>query len=173
MSSADQRTTAESGRDSAHGQLFESKLLSGISELIDRMTSHHFQVAHAKQLENDLDFTANKILYVLGSLGPSRPSSLAAQLATGRPNVSKAVKRMTADGLLVALNDPNDTRATLIALTDEGIQRSHDVFSIGDIMVKELTEDWTAAEVEQFSGLLARLNAAAAAYEARLNSLPE
>jgi DNA-binding MarR family transcriptional regulator len=154
--------------DPTPGSLFESQLLTSLSELINRWTSHQFQSAHATRLVGDLDFASNKTLYVLGTRGPSRPSELAEQLGTGRSNVSKVIKRLIGDGLLVQRDDPADARAALIALTAEGVRRSREVFHIGDLMMKELTSGWSAAEVEIYTVLTERLNAAAGRYESRL-----
>lgn len=152
-----------------HGSLFDSELLGRLSELISRWSSYHFQAAHATRLDNALDFTSNGVLRVLGENGPCRPSVLAAQLATGRPNVSKVVRRLERLGLVSFAPDPRDSRASLVSLTAEGVERSRDVFRIGDEMISELTADWDAAELAIFSALVARLNVAAAAYEARLS----
>ena len=100
-----------------HGSLFDSELLSNLSELITRFNSHHFQKAHASRLSNEFDFTSNRVLYLLGSEGATRPSILASQLATGRSNVSKVLKRLEAEGLIASSVDPADSRASVIALT--------------------------------------------------------
>lgn len=153
-----------------HGSLFDSELLSNLSELITRLNSFSFQKAHASRLSNELDFTSNRVLYLLGSEGATRPSTLARQLATGRSNVSKVLKRLEAEGSIAASPDPEDSRAIVVSLTAAGMDRSHEVFTIGDDMMRELTAEWTPRETEAFSGLLGRLNLAAAAYEARLRS---
>jgi DNA-binding MarR family transcriptional regulator len=150
-----------------HGSLFDSELLSNLSELITRFNSYQFQAAHASRLSNNFDFTSNRVLYLLGTEGASRPSALAAQLATGRSNISKVLKRLEAEGMIASSVDPADSRATLVSLTEEGVRRSHDVFTIGDQMMRELTADWSVDETAQLNGFLARLNTAAAAYENR------
>lgn len=153
-----------------HGSLFDSELLSNLSELITRFNSYQFQAAHASRLSNGLDFTANRVLYLLGTEGASRPSELAAQLATGRSNISKVLRRLESDGLIACNADSDDSRATLISLTAKGVAHSHEVFTIGDDMIRELTADWDPAEITQFSALLGRLNVASAGYEYRLTA---
>jgi DNA-binding MarR family transcriptional regulator len=108
------------------------------------------------------------VLYLLGTGGATRPSILAAQLRTGRSNVSKLLNRLEAEGLIESLADPRDSRAQLVSLTRAGVERSHEVFSIGDDMMRELTAEWSPEEVGGFTELLARLNTAAARYEERL-----
>jgi DNA-binding MarR family transcriptional regulator len=153
-----------------HGALFDSELLSNFSEVITRLNSHHFQKAHASRLSNEFDFASNRVLYLLGTEGATRPSLLASQLATGRSNVSKMLKRLEADGLIESNPDPSDSRATVVSLTALGMERSHEVFTIGDDMMRELTADWSQQEADTFSALLGRLNVAAAAYETRLRA---
>src|ERR1700712_3677463 len=107
---------------------FEPHLLASLSEIVNRLDSHSFQTTHASRLENDLGFSANKVLYVLGSFGPCRPSFLAVQLATGRANVSKVVRLLEEQGLIARAPDPVDSRASLLALTPSGQQRAAGVF---------------------------------------------
>jgi DNA-binding MarR family transcriptional regulator len=150
------------------GTVFESELLSSLSELVNRLNSHAFQTTHASRLENDLGFSGNKVLYVLGTAGPSRPSTLAAQLATGRANVSKVVGQLEQQGLIERAPDPDDSRASLVALTAAGEQRARDVFRIGDRMLQEIMADWSSIEVTAFSGLMVRFSEGVAAYERRV-----
>lgn len=147
---------------------FGSELLASLSGLINRWISHRFQTIHATRLHNDLGFGMNKVLYVLGSTGACRPSTVAEQLGTGRANVSKLIARLEAQHLVTRMPDPGDSRASLIALTPLGRERSRDVFEIGDRMLQEMTAAWTDAEFETFTRLMTRLNVAAAEYEQRV-----
>jgi DNA-binding MarR family transcriptional regulator len=145
--------------------VFESALLSNLSALVNRLDSFSFQSTHASRLENGLGFSANKVLYVLGSSGPTRPSALAAQLATGRANVSKVVRLLEQEGLVARAPDPRDSRAFLLALTPTGEQRASEIFRIGEQMLQEVTASWSEVEVAAFTGLMARFNDGVAAYE--------
>lgn len=147
---------------------FDSPLLGSLWSLVNRLNSHRFQFLHATRLDNGRDFTANKVLFILGSLGSVRPSVLADEVATGRANVSKVVKRLEEEGLVVRRPDPGDSRASLIALTSLGALASREEFRIGDEMLQELTAEWKSGEVEAFTLLLGRLSGAVADYEARL-----
>jgi DNA-binding MarR family transcriptional regulator len=153
---------------SGGGTVLESELLSSLSELVNRLNSHGFQTTHASRLQNDLGFSGNKVLYVLGTAGPSRPSSLAEQLATGRANVSKVLGQLEQQGLIERAPDPHDSRASLVALTAAGEQRATDVFRIGDQMLQEVMADWSSIEVTAFTGLMARFSEGVAAYERRI-----
>jgi DNA-binding MarR family transcriptional regulator len=153
-----------------NSSLSTSELLEQLSVLVNRWSSHDFRLAHASRLHNERDFTANKLLYLLGAGGPMRPSELATVLGTGRANVSKTIARLESDGLISREPDPSDARASLVALTDEGRVVSADVFRIGGLMLAEITHDWTDAERRELTALLRRLNAGGEAYEAHLRS---
>ncbi|WP_186808244.1 MarR family winged helix-turn-helix transcriptional regulator [Agrococcus baldri] len=145
-------------------------LAEQLSTLVNRWSSHRFQLAHASRLHNERDFTANKVLYLLGSNGPMRPSELATEVGTGRANVSKVVARLESDGLVARSLDETDARATLVSLTARGEVVSSDVFTIGEEMIAELTAGWTRAERATLTSLLERLNAATERYERRLTT---
>ncbi|CAN5167880.1 hypothetical protein BH09ACT6_BH09ACT6_11040 [soil metagenome] len=149
---------------------FSSALVGQLSLLVNRWSSHHFQLAHASRLHNERDFTANKLLYLLGSNGPMRPSELAVELGSGRANVSKVVSRLLADGLVCRSVDPRDSRAQLVQLTERGGVVSADVFRIGEDMVRELTAEWSDADRRRLTELLRRLNQNTDAYERRLSA---
>lgn len=151
---------------------FGSPLAVQLSILVNRWSSHHFQLAHASRLRNERDFTANKVLYLLGSNGAMRPSHLATEVGTGRANVSKVVARLEADGFVARAPDEIDARATLVSLTELGNIVSSDVFAIGEAMIAELTTGWADAERDALTTLLARLNLAAEGYERELSLRP-
>lgn len=160
-------------QDSSGGSLFTSALSSQLSSLVNRWSSHHFQLAHASQLHNERDFMANKVLYLLGSTGPMRPSDLATELGTGRANMTKVVTRLESDGLVSREVHPDDSRARIVALTVRGRKVSADVFRIGEDMLNELTVEWDADDRERLTELLSRLNAASDVYEQRLSKPSE
>lgn len=150
---------------------FGSPLLEQLSLLVNRWSSHHFQLAHASRLHDERDFTANKVLYLLGSSGAMRPSELAVEVGSGRANISKVLARLEAEELISRRPDPADSRANLVVLTEKGLTVSTDVFRIGEEMISELTSDWTDDERQDFAEKLRSLNTAAAAYEARLRTV--
>ncbi|MEL6860571.1 MAG: MarR family transcriptional regulator [Pseudomonadota bacterium] len=54
--------------------------------------------------------------------GPTRPSVLAAVLDVPKTTISTASKALQGRGLLAPMRDPDDGRAQLLALTDEGAE---------------------------------------------------
>ncbi|CAN5150163.1 hypothetical protein BH11ACT2_BH11ACT2_14100 [soil metagenome] len=146
----------------------DSPLLSMVSALVNRFSSHRFQALHATRIDNGLDTVANSALYLLCTDGPSRPSAIADYLGTGRANASKVINRLETLGYVAKSPDPADSRASIVALTSSGFEVSRDVIRVGDDMMREITADWSPDEIDNAALFLERINLGAAAYEARL-----
>ena len=64
--------------------------------------------------------TARNVLAVLVEEGPSRLTALAAATGIAQPAMTQLVGRLERERLVVRLVDPEDARATLVAITDAG-----------------------------------------------------
>jgi DNA-binding MarR family transcriptional regulator len=70
--------------------------------------------------------------------------------------VSKIVRRLEQDGLVQRSSDPSDGRATLISLTPAGEVAARGVYELGDRMIAEVLDGWSAADVRRFTALTER-----------------
>jgi DNA-binding MarR family transcriptional regulator len=64
--------------------------------------------------------TSRTVLSALVEEGPSRLTALAAATGIAQPAMTQLVGRLEREGLVVRLIDPEDARATLVAITDAG-----------------------------------------------------
>jgi DNA-binding MarR family transcriptional regulator len=64
--------------------------------------------------------TSRNVLSALVEEGPSRLTALAAATGIAQPAMTQLVGRLEREGLVVRLIDPEDARATLVAITDAG-----------------------------------------------------
>jgi DNA-binding MarR family transcriptional regulator len=104
----------------------------------------------------ELDFPAILLLKALLP-GPLRLSSLAAALDLDASTVSRQVRHLEDRGLLERTSDPDDGRASQVALSAEGrIRLEHGARRRRDL-VGQLLEDWPDADREQLRTLLSRL----------------
>jgi DNA-binding MarR family transcriptional regulator len=104
----------------------------------------------------ELDFPAILLLKALLA-GPLRLSSLAAALDLDASTVSRQVRHLEDRGLLERTSDPDDGRASQVALSAEGrIRLEHGARRRRDL-VGQLLEDWPDADREQLRTLLSRL----------------
>lgn len=104
----------------------------------------------------ELDF--GKILLMKALLrGPVRLSSLATVVELDASTVSRQVRHLEDRGLLERTGDPDDGRASRIALTDEGRTRLEAGAQRRRDLVGRLLEEWPADDREQLRLLLTRL----------------
>jgi DNA-binding MarR family transcriptional regulator len=73
-----------------------------------------------RQLARGASLTSINALAALAEEGPSRLTVLAAATGIAQPAMTQLVGRLERDGLVVRLVDPDDARATLVAITDAG-----------------------------------------------------
>jgi DNA-binding MarR family transcriptional regulator len=73
--------------------------------------------------------------------------------------ISRQVHHLMELGLIDRAPDPDDGRATLLKVTDEGASRMKDVADHRRKMLDEQLGDWTEEELSAFVSELARYNA--------------
>ncbi|MFE8013920.1 MarR family winged helix-turn-helix transcriptional regulator [Streptomyces antibioticus] len=127
------------------------------SSILTRWSAASIQDVILDRTGVGIDPAAMTVLNVLVRAGGSaRPSHVAQQTGTGASNVSKVLARMEDKGLVVRSTDPADQRAVSIAVTPSGHRVHRAVVDTSNGMLAELLHDWPAADVAQFSRLLAR-----------------
>jgi len=73
-----------------------------------------------RHLARGTNVTHRAALAALAEDGPTRLTVLAAATGVTQPAMTQSVGRMEREGLVVRLIDPEDARATLVAITDAG-----------------------------------------------------
>ena len=74
-----------------------------------------------RHLARGTSVTCRNVLSVLAVEGPSRLTALAAATGIAQPAMTQLVARLERAGLVTRLIDPEDARATLVAITDTGL----------------------------------------------------
>jgi DNA-binding MarR family transcriptional regulator len=88
----------------------------GIAEGLERAAS-----LVVRQLARGASLTSRAVLTTLACEGPTRLTVLAAAGGVSQPAMTQLVGRMEREGLVVRLIDPDDARATLVDITDQGV----------------------------------------------------
>lgn len=104
-----------------------------------------------------VDVTAMMLLHKLGCDGPRRPSDLALEFALDLSTVSRHVRALEHDGLLVREQDPDDGRAHLVSVTAQGTAVMTAAFHRRAIAVADALAGWAADDVAALHTLLGRL----------------
>lgn len=97
------------------------------------------------------------VLVTLENTGPSRQVDLAAQLCITASALSRHVTELAAAGYITRDADPDDGRATLIHVTDQGrdlLQRIRESHATG---LQDVLAEWSENDAEQARAAVHRL----------------
>lgn len=111
-----------------------------------------------RQPGDEIDLSAIFILKILRGCGPMRLSALAAMLELDASTVSRHVRHLEDRGLLERTSDPDDGRASMVAVTRRGGRCLEKHAVARRAVIGELLEDWTDDDRERLRSLLARVN---------------
>ena len=125
-----------------------------------------FNKARARMLAaaaHDVEWSAHMVLKCVEHEGPLRASAIADVLHSDPSTVSRQVASLVKDGLLERRADPDDGRASLLALTPKAdtVLAEHDRIRL-DYFARML-DGWSDTDLRRFAGLLDRFTQA---YEA-------
>ncbi|HWC80406.1 MAG TPA: MarR family transcriptional regulator [Pseudonocardiaceae bacterium] len=91
--------------------------MDDIADALDEMTG--LVLRHLTGREG-LSMTATACLSRIQHEGPLRPTALAAAESVSQPSMSQLIQRLERQGLVTRVDDPDDKRASLVALTGSG-----------------------------------------------------
>jgi DNA-binding MarR family transcriptional regulator len=114
----------------------------------------------ARAVHPDLAPSSYLMLTYVAEHGPLRASEIADQFDIDKGAVSRQVTHLTDLGLLARVADPEDGRALLVSVSDEGRTRLTDVARHRRKWLDERLGDWTEAELTGFVETLGRYNEA-------------
>ena len=145
------------GADAGHNEALRH-LEQEVGVLIRRVR----RVIHerARAVHPDLQPVSYLMLGYLLHDGPVRASALSAAFDMDKGSVSRQVQHLLDLGLVDRTPDPDDGRATLLSVAEEGRRRLGDVAEHRRKLVAERLGDWSSDELAEFGAMLRRYNAA-------------
>ncbi|WP_107704544.1 MarR family winged helix-turn-helix transcriptional regulator [Nocardioides allogilvus] len=120
---------------------------------IKRVISERAQAIHP-----DLTSTGYLVLAYMNEHGPVRASEVVDAFNLDKGAVSRLVQTVVDLGLVSKERDPDDGRAWVVSLTDEGRQRMHDLATVRRARLGRRLEGWSDADLNAFVATLARYN---------------
>ena len=108
----------------------------------------------------DLGLAHTGVLSIIGEGSPMRASALAARLGIGPSALSRQLADLEQLGLVVRTPDPQDGRASLLALSDKGQARLAEAYERRAETLRTLLADWTESEAEAAASSVRNLAAA-------------
>jgi len=139
----------------------EAVLLTSLTQLMAQWATLTRQTAVAREAGLSIDSGDIRPVYTLGLVGPIRAGALAADLRLTRPTMSKQLARLETAGLVTKSPDPDDGRASIVALSTEGERVFAQLVQRGREMVNEALQGWDAAQRRRFADLTSRFVEAA------------
>jgi len=134
----------------------EKRALGLFIKLMRAADSVATRVSHRTGL-GGLTPTQFGVLEALLHLGPLSPCQLAAKHLMSRNNLSVVIKNLERDGLIYRVPDPNDRRAHVIHLTDNGRTRIEAAFPPHVEAVVAEMQALSPEQQEQLGALLRQL----------------
>jgi DNA-binding MarR family transcriptional regulator len=112
----------------------------------------------ARMVHPDLSPVAYSMLMALNDSGPRRASDLVDLFTIDKGAVSRQVGALLELGLIERSPDPEDRRAAILAITEEGTRRLGTVAAMRRREVSERLSGWSDDELAGFVAMMARYN---------------
>jgi DNA-binding MarR family transcriptional regulator len=112
----------------------------------------------AREVHPNLEPNAYGLLLWLRRSGSIRLTDLAVRLGIGKGTLSRQIHGLEGLGLVRRDPDPDDRRAALISLTEEGTRRFDTARAARLGQIRRTMESWPRRDVAEFARLLHRFN---------------
>jgi DNA-binding MarR family transcriptional regulator len=149
--------------------------VSGASRLADELMRFVRLGSRAKGMLNidagnlGAEFSALMLLFPLRFHGPMRVTDLAEIKRADPSTVSRQAAQLVKAGLARREADPEDGRASRLAVTEAGLSACAKLHDAREALVADVLSDWPAERVDVFTDLFAQFNTAV---ETRLRGVP-
>jgi DNA-binding MarR family transcriptional regulator len=105
---------------------------------------------------DQIDFSAIPMLKTLKHNGPMRLSALAGHLGLDASTVSRQARQFEGRGLLERTGDPEDGRASRVALSEHGARCLEEGADARRAMIASILDGWPSEDRERLRTLLTR-----------------
>ena len=113
----------------------------------------------AQEVHESLHPSTFLVLTHLADHGPLRASAIVGHCAMDKASGSRQVQHLLDLGLVDRTPDPEDGRATLLSVSEDGRRRLRDVADHRRQLLDQRLGDWDDQELADFAAVLARYNA--------------
>jgi DNA-binding MarR family transcriptional regulator len=127
-----------------------------VQALTRQVRTLHVLKAQVARAQTEAERAMHTVLFVLHDIGPQRVSALAEHLVTDPSTTSRQTAELVKRELLERLPDPDDRRASLLAVTAAGREVVATMRAQRQELLGRAVHDWTAAEVHDLARSLDR-----------------
>ena len=114
----------------------------------------------ARMVHPELSPVAYSMLMALNDSGPRRASDLVEMFAIDKGAVSRQVQSLLELGLIERAPDPEDRRAAILSITEEGSRRLASIAAARRSEVIDRLAEWSDEDLQAFVSAMARYNSA-------------
>lgn len=107
----------------------------------------------------DWTYSALLILQAMKDDSTLRMTQLADSVGTTPPTITKLVRDLEEKGLISRVPDEQDGRASLLRLTQSGLQAAEAIGHARLESLRQVLSDWSNEDLERFTALFERLRA--------------
>lgn len=133
------------------------KIESAINELKRSSSKHDFWESMAREIGTNIDHSGALFLQILAHEEKPRLLDLAKRLGIEAPSVTRKVQQLEELGYVVRTSDPEDKRASRLALTAEGQKVVTRTMEVKRKHLSALVADWPPEDLHQFARLIDKL----------------
>ncbi|MFJ3215542.1 MarR family winged helix-turn-helix transcriptional regulator [Kitasatospora sp. NPDC086801] len=112
----------------------------------------------SRRVHPELEGMAYSLLGYIEQAGRVRVTDVGVHFAVGKATVSRQIRALEELGLVARETDPQDRRAALVSLTEDGRRRYLAARDARMRRVRELLGNWSPEDVDRFAELLHRFN---------------
>lgn len=127
-----------------------------VQALTRQVRTLHALKAQVARGQTEAERAMHTVLFVLHDIGPQRVSALAEHLVTDPSTTSRQTAELVKRELLERLPDPDDRRASLLAVTAAGREVVATLRAQRRELLGHAVHDWTDAEVHDLARSLDR-----------------
>ncbi len=98
-----------------------------------------------------------RVMNTVGAFSPLTTKTISDHTTTGKAEVSRAITRLVAEGILIRVVDPRDKRKVLLWFSDKGLELHRRLVDFAIAWEVQWTAGLSDEEAEQTSRLLSRL----------------
>lgn len=120
----------------------------------------------AQTIDPEIEPASYSVLFTLQCDGPQRMTTISKHLGIGKPTLSRQLSTLAGRGFITKTADPDDGRAMVISLTQQGRTRLESAQKDRSERYLHMLQPWSEEEIMALSGLLNKLNQTYIAYDA-------
>ena len=123
------------------------RTIEAIPQALRAMMEARHRLASEPWMQLDLTVKQLKVLFVLGRLGPSRPSAIAAAVGVSAASATGVLDRLVEQGYIEREADAADRRAQLIRLSETGSRIVSDLYLSGRQQLLDALNEMSDADL--------------------------